>query len=80
MHFVEYINFLSYIGRQLIFSASADFMLDLSFRFNQNFMHSFWGACKYVFNILYLFGYQALHAYSNNDWIIAMHSKQRKGF
>ena len=35
---------------------------DLSFNFKENLMHLFWGACKRIFNFLFIFEYQALYA------------------
>ena len=41
-------------------------------------MHLFWAACKRIFNFLFMFGYQALHAYSKKGWIIALQSNLHK--
>ena len=39
----------------------------------------FSAACKRIFNFLFTFGYQALHAWPKKGWIIAFHSNLRKG-
>ena len=35
---------------------------DLNSSMNYELMHLFWVACKCIFNFLFMFGYQALHA------------------
>ena len=47
-----------------IFVKSLDFVLDLLFSFTRNLMHLFWAFVKRVFNILFIFGYLALHTQS----------------